>query len=59
MMTPMLLRIDDLMLLLERTVVFLMLLLARRVVDLMLFLSWRISIVILLVVNLMFLASLW
>ena len=48
MMTPMSLRIDKLMLLL-----------ARRVVDLMLLLSWRISIVFLLLLNLMFLVSLW
>ena len=59
MMTPMSLRIDNRMLLLVRRVVFLMLLLARRVVDLMLLLSWRFSIVFMLLVNLMFLASLW
>ena len=48
MMTPMLLRIFKLVLVL-----------ARRVVDLMLVLLWKISIVVMLLVKLMFLASLW
>ena len=45
MVTPMLLRIDNLMLLLS-----------RRVVDLMLLLSWRIIIVFMLSMDLMFLS---
>ena len=40
-------------------IVKLVLLLARRVVELMLFLSWRISIVFMLLIDLLFLASLW
>ena len=40
-------------------IVKLMLLLVRRVVNLMLLLSWRISINGMLLMNLMFLASLW
>ena len=40
-------------------IVKLVLLLVRRVVNLMLLLSWRISIVVMLLMKLMFLASLW
>ena len=40
-------------------IVKLVLLLVRRVVNLMLLLSWGISIVVLRLMNLMFLASLW
>ena len=58
MMTPMSLRIDNLMLLLARRVVFLMLLLARRVVDLMLLLASRGSIVFLLSMDLTVLSRL-
>ena len=58
MMTPMSLRIENLMLLLARRVVFLMLLLARRVVDLMLLLARRGSIVFMLSMDLMFLSTL-
>ena len=48
MMTPMLLMIDQLVVLL-----------AWRVVIAMLFLSWRITIVCMLLIDLLFLASLW
>ena len=58
MMTPMSLRIDNLMLLLARRVVFLMLLLARRVVDLMLLFAKRGPIVFLLLMDLTFLSRL-
>ena len=58
MMTPMSLRIGNLVLLLARRVVFLMLFLARRVLDLMLYLARTESIVFLLSMDLTFLSRL-